>query len=421
VTAPRLARSLRVVGLLSGTSVDAIDVAAAEFSYDGGTWLGMRLLGHDEHPWPDGLAQRILAVLPPATTTVGQVCALDNDIGRAFGAAAKAAVVSLTGGRADLVASLGQTVFHDVDLGVDLDVDLDVDLGVERRAGAACRGTLQLGQPAWIAQATGLPVVSDLRAADVAAGGHGAPLASTLDALWLAGGSGVRAALNVGGIANATIVRAPGQPVLALDTGPGNCLLDLAAWQTAGRRFDTGGALAASGRVHAELLRRLRDHPYFTWPAPKSTGREVFNQEYLDAGLAAVGLTFEELSGPDLMATLTELTASTVADALAPHRVTEVIVSGGGARNPTLLAAMRAALPSAEWSTSDDHGLPADAKEAYLVTLLGALHVLALPGTAPAKGGRTATGATHPTILGNLTPALAPGTRPVRALHLASS
>ena len=382
---------MRVVGLLSGTSVDAIDVAAADVSVEVGEdcAVGLRLLGHAEQPWPPGLAERILAVLPPATTTAAQLCALDNDIGRAFGAAAVTAIGSLAGGSADLVASLGQTVFHDIDGGV-------------------CRGTLQLGQPAWIAEATGLPVVSDLRAADVAAGGHGAPLASTLDALWLAGPGGPRAALNLGGIANVTVVYGPGEPVLAFDTGPGNCLLDLAAARATGRRFDAGGSVAASGRVDGDLLRRLRAHPYFALPAPKSTGRELFGQDYLDRAPAG------HVDGPDLLATLTELTASTVADALAPYAVTEVVVSGGGVRNPTLLAALRRLLPGPVWSISDERGLPAEAKEAYLVALLGALSWLGLPGTVPGHGGRTATGAAHPTVLGRHTPATTPASRPAQ-------
>src|SRR5829696_7123333 len=189
---------ITVVGLLSGTSVDAIDAAACQLSFeppdgmaeDGGV-LTMWTLGHREHAWPARLRERILTVLPPAGTTVGEVCALDNEIGQAFAAVATDTVRDLAGGRADLVATLGQTVFHDVRDG-------------------RCHGTLQLGQPAWLAEATGLPVVSDLRATDVAAGGHGAPLASTLDALWLTGGTGPRAALNLGGIANVTVVTPDG-------------------------------------------------------------------------------------------------------------------------------------------------------------------------------------------------------------------
>ena len=400
-----------VVGLLSGTSVDAIDVAVGAFGFGVDGTLTLTPLGHAEHPWPGDLRSRILAVLPPAAVSIGEVCALDNEIGQAFAAVARSAVSTLAGGRAELVASLGQTVFHDV-------------------RGSTCHGTLQLGQPAWIAEATGLPVVSDLRAADIAAGGHGAPLASTLDALWLAATPGPAAALNLGGIANATVVRpavpaglpamvsdavsgvasgvvpgpasgevgapAPGQ-VLAFDTGPASCLLDLAAVRVSGGTLscDLDGALALAGTVRADLLAVLLDEPYFDLAPPKSCGRELFDAGYLDRALAAV----PAVADTDLMATLTEFTARTVADALAPYRPAEVVVSGGGVRNPALLAALRRRLPGPDWCASDDRGLPSDGKEAYLVALLGALTWHGLPGTASG-----ATGARHPTVLGRITP-----------------
>ncbi|HEY0638487.1 MAG TPA: anhydro-N-acetylmuramic acid kinase [Pseudonocardiaceae bacterium] len=383
-----------VIGLLSGTSVDAIDVAAAEFAFGADGVLTVRPLGDATHPWPARLRERILAALPPAVLPIGEVCALDTEIGQVFGEVAASAARTLAGGRADLVASLGQTVFHDVRDGV-------------------CHGTLQLGQPAWIAEATGLPVVSDLRATDVAAGGHGAPLAGTLDALWLAGdnratrplaagaldepGDGARVALNLGGIANVTVVR-PGRPLLAFDTGPANCLLDVAAARvTSGARTcDLDGELALAGTARADLLAVLLDEPYFALPPPRSCGRELFSAAYLDRALAAVA----PVSGPDLLATLTEFTALTVAGALAPYRPTEVVLSGGGARNPALVDALRRALPGPLYATSAAHGLPEDAKEALLVALLGALTWHHLPGTVP-----SATGARRPTVLGRITPA----------------
>ncbi len=274
-----------VVGLQSGTSADAIDVAAADFELDGDE-IRMRPLGHRHEPWPAGLRERLLALLPPATTTMAEVCALDTLAGQAFGAVAARAVGDFARGRADLVASHGQTVFHWVD-------------------GGRAFGTLQLGQPSWIVEATGLPVVSDLRSPDVAAGGQGAPLASTLDALWLADDSGRRAALNLGGIANVSVV-APGPTVEAFDTGPANCLLDLAATRVTGGAlsYDADGALARAGTVRADLLDRLLAEPYFARPAPKSTGRELFGADYLDGALR----TMPDVSGPDLLATLTELT-----------------------------------------------------------------------------------------------------------------
>jgi anhydro-N-acetylmuramic acid kinase len=366
-----------VVGVLSGTSVDAIDVAVARFVFGGNGVLAMRPMGHQEHAWPAGLRARVLAALPPAEVAMAEVCALDNDIGRAFAQVVVSAVAELAAGRADLVASLGQTVFHDV------------------RADGRCHGTLQLGQAAWIAEATGLPVVSDLRAADVAAGGHGAPLASTMDALWL-GPSTV--ALNLGGIANVTVVRDDG--VLAFDTGPANCLLDVTAAGIGdgGLTCDLGGALAATGTVRADLLAELLDEPYFDRPPPKSCGRELFHAGYVARAVARV----PAVAPGDLMATLTELTAVTVARAVAPYGPREVVVSGGGVHNPVLLAALRRHLPGPVWRTSDERGLPSGAKEAYLVTLLGALSWHNLPGSLP-----SATGARHRAVLGRVTPARA--------------
>ena len=290
-----------VLGMISGTSVDAIDVAAARFEWQGDT-LVLHPLGHREAAWPEATKRRLLAALPPAPVTMGEVCALDVLVGEAFASVAAAAARDLAGGRADLVSSHGQNVFHWIE---------------EGRA----RGTLQLGQPAIIAEATGLPVISDIRARDVAAGGQGAPLASTLDALWLAGGGGPRAALNLGGIANITVVG--GEAVLAYDTGPASCLLDIAAARLTGgaQRCDEDGRMALAGTVRADLLGRLLAEPYYAMAAPKSTGRELFDVGYVDRrldGLPAV-------SGPDLMATLTELTARTVAAACLGHGVTEVV------------------------------------------------------------------------------------------------
>ena len=251
---------MRVIGMISGTSLDAIDVAAAEFALNDGA-IAMRPLGDAERPWPAQVRARLLAALPPAPISFGEVCRLDIEVGEAFAETASWAVRTLADGRADLVASHGQNVFHWVDAG-------------------RARGTLQIGQPACIAERTGLPVVSDLRAADVAAGGQGAPLASTLDALWLASPDGAkRAALNLGGIANMTVVGRFGEPVLAFDTGPANCLMDvLAADLTGGAQSsDIQGRIARSGQVREDLLARLLAEPYYALPPPKSTGRELFD------------------------------------------------------------------------------------------------------------------------------------------------
>ncbi|WDZ93458.1 anhydro-N-acetylmuramic acid kinase [Nocardiopsis sp. HUAS JQ3] len=381
-----------VIGLSSGTSADGIDVAAARFALDGDLVL-LTPLGHRTEPYPGDLREAIRAALPPARTTMETVCRLDTRIGRAFADAALRAVGELAGGRADLVASHGQTLFHWA--------DQRADHGAGQRAdGATVHGTLQLGQPAWIAEATGLPVVSDLRTADVAAGGQGAPLASLLDALLLGARPEPTAALNLGGIANVTVLRGE-QPPLAFDTGPGNALLDAAARRVSGGRadFDADGAIARSGRPDPALLEHLLAEPYYRLPPPRTTGLELFGPGYLDAALHATGTPDDA----DLMATLVELTAATVADALRPHGVAEVLASGGGTRNPVLMERLAARLSPARLAAFDTLGLDSDAKEAYLFALIGFLTWHGLPGSVP-----SCTGARRGPVAGRLTPGASP-------------
>lgn len=383
--------ALRVVGLMSGTSYDAIDAAAADIALapDGET-LVLTPLGTVSTAYDEDLREELARALPPARTDLAAVCRLDTRIGQAFAAAALRADAELCGGRADLVASHGQTVYHWADAG-------------------RVHGTLQLGEPAWIAEATGRPVVSGFRTRDVAAGGQGAPLVSAFDVLWLRGRPGTPVALNLGGIGNVTVVppAAAGGDSLAFDTGPANALIDAAVRELAGRdpsgrpyAMDADGRLAARGRVHAPLLRRLLADPYYALPAPKTTGKELFHLPYLRAALAKCGPG--PLPAEDVVATLTRLTARTVADAVRPYGATEVIASGGGTRNPVLMRALRKELGGADGPalrTSDELGLPSGAKEAYAFAVLGWLTAHHLPGTLP-----SCTGAHHPTILGSLTP-----------------
>ncbi|MDA0185774.1 anhydro-N-acetylmuramic acid kinase, partial [Solirubrobacter phytolaccae] len=248
---------MRVVGLMSGTSIDAIDAAIADLTLDGET-VRLHPLGSVRARYDDDLREEIAAALPPAPTTMAAVCRLDTRIGQAFAEVAVAAIEHI--GPVDLIVSHGQTLYHWVE---------------EDRV----RGTLQLGQPAWIAERTRVPVISDLRPRDVAAGGQGAPLVSLLDVLLLKGRPGIPAALNLGGIANLTVV--DDHPV-AFDTGPGNALLDAAAQQLLGAPHDEDGRAAARGSVIPELLDRLLADPYYARPAPKTTGKEHFNAAYLE-------------------------------------------------------------------------------------------------------------------------------------------
>ncbi|MFI5995216.1 anhydro-N-acetylmuramic acid kinase [Streptomyces sp. NPDC051362] len=363
---------MRIIGMMSGTSYDAIDAAAADLDLEGDA-LVLRPLGLVSEEYEPELRDLLTAALPPAPTGLADVCRLDTLIGRAFAATAVRADRELCDGRADAIASHGQTVYHWVEHG-------------------QVHGTLQLGQPAWIAEATGLPVVADFRPRDIAAGGQGAPLVSLVDLLWLRGRPGTPVALNLGGIANLT---APDGT--AFDTGPACALLDAAARGLSGGRLDhdVDGALAARGTVHEPLLRRLLAEPYYALPAPKTTGKELFHLGYLRDALAGFGT----LTAEDVIATLTRLTAVSVADAVRSVGATEVIASGGGTRNPTLMTMLGDRLPGVAVRTSDELGLPSAAKEAYAFAVLGFLTLHGLAGTEPAS-----TGARHPSVLGSLTP-----------------
>jgi anhydro-N-acetylmuramic acid kinase len=357
--------AVRIIGLMSGTSYDAIDVAAAEFRAEGEV-LRLRRLGELSVDHDPALRERIAAALPPAATTVGEVCRLDTQLGRAFGAAAARGLAELCGGVADLVVSPGQTVYHWVEDG-------------------AARGTLQLGSPAWVAAATGLPVVADLRSADVARGGQGAPLVPAFDALLLGRGE---AALNLGGIANLTV------PPGGWDVGPANALIDAAARRYYGQDCDVDGRHAAAGAVDPELLAALLGEPYYAAPPPKSTGKELFDAAYLDRYLRGGERP------DDVLATLTELTARTVADACHAAGVRTVYAGGGGVRNPVLMERLRARADGRfRLARTDELGVPAQYREAYAFALLGWLTWHGLPGSLPAV-----TGAREPAVLGSITP-----------------
>lgn len=371
-----------VIGLMSGTSFDAVDAAVADFGIVGDE-IEMLARGlHSEDIAPE-LRRRIAGCLPPNATTLEEVCRLDTELGQLFGAVAARANDRLAGGRADLVVSHGQTVYHWVE-------------------GAHARGTLQLGAAAWIAEATGLPVVSDLRTRDITRGGHGAPLASTLDALLLPPDDDAaavrRGALNLGGIANITVH--DGGRTIAYDLGPAGALLDGAVAEATGgaERMDVDGARAARGTVARDLLDRLLAEPYYALPAPKSTGKELFHPGYVRDAVGDLAISTD-----DLLATLTELTARLVARACATHALTELVVSGGGVRNPRLMARIAALAPGTRVRSIEDYDLPAQAKEAYLFALLGFLTLHGLPGTVA-----SATGATEPSILGSITPGRSP-------------
>lgn len=377
-----------VVGLMSGTSMDGIDAAVADLELDGEV-VRLTPLGHETTPYPDELAAALRTALPPRGTTMDTVCRLDTAVGQEFAAAAQRARQRHPG--AGLVVAHGQTVFHWVD-------------GHGRVA-----GTLQIGRPAWIAERTGLPVISDLRSADVAAGGQGAPLVSLFDVLLLGGDAGVgRAALNLGGIANLTVL-APNAAPLAYDAGPANALLDAAVVAMTGgaETFDRGGARAAQGRVDEALLALLLDDFFLAQLPPKTTGKERYHHGFTEEALDYLG---RDVNGADLLATLTAHAAEVAAAECRRHGVAEVVASGGGTDNPGLMNTLAERLAPSRLRTIDDFGIPSAAKEAYAFAVLGFLTWHGLPGNVPA-----CTGARRPAVLGCVTPGAAPLVLPAPA------
>ncbi len=373
---------MRVLGMISGTSHDGIDVAVVDFALSDGVLHGQ--VGYTAStPYPAELRDRLMRTLPPASLTFAEACALDTLIGQVFAGVAVDAIER--GGPVDLICSHGQTVYHWVE-------------------GRAVLGTLQLGQPAWIAERVGVPVVADVRIRDIVAGGQGAPLVSLMDTMLLAGVPGSPAGLNLGGIANMTVLRpAAGGAPLAFDTGPANALIDAAAIRATDGHlsYDADGALAATGTIHSGLLEHLLDEPYYRLAAPKSTGKELFNADYLDKALAL----FPDVDDADVLATLTALTAQTVADEVHRYGVDTLVASGGGCDNPTLMAMLAARLPGVRLTTTAEFGAPTGTKEAIAFALLGWHTAHGLPGTVP-----SATGAAAGRILG----AIVPGAGPLR-------
>ncbi|WP_026820594.1 anhydro-N-acetylmuramic acid kinase [Arthrobacter castelli] len=377
---------MRIMSVQSGTSADGIDVAVVDIAVDDGdrTALVLTPVSFATVEWPEPLRARILRAMTPKPVTMAEVNELNALLGRQFGAAA----MGHGAGGVDLVVSHGQTVHHWVDGGV-------------------AAGTLQLGEPAWIAEATGAPVLANLRAADIAAGGQGAPLMGIFDRLWLQTAADAReaavATVNLGGIANVSMVE-PGGRVTAWDTGPGNCLIDAVTNARTGGRlgYDRDGALAAAGTVDEALLERLMAHPYLEQEPPKSTGRETFTLDFVEEAIRAEGYQGLELA--DVVATLTEFTAATLAESLSgrPAAPVSVIASGGGVHNPSLMESLkrRTGAHGVELTVSAHHGLDPDAKENYLFALIGFHSWHGIASTLP-----DITGARRPVMLGQLVPA----------------
>jgi len=382
-----------VLGLMAGTSLDGVDAALVRLSGSPES-PKFRLLAFSTTPYPTRLRQRLLQVADGEATTAGELSELNFEVGEAFAHAAVRLCRSarINPKRLAVVGSHGQTIFHQ---------------GSVR--GQARSSTLQIGEPAVIAYLAGAPVVADFRTADMAAGGEGAPLVPMVDYQLLRDDRQGTVALNVGGIANLTVIPVGAGPsdVFGFDTGPGNMVIDsLVRHFTRGQRsYDAGGRSAARGLVIEPVLKRVLGLPFFRRPPPKSAGREQFGSEFvercfLERRASRPGL-FE-----DLLRTATELTARSIAAALdrfvfpdlpPGSKLHRVVVSGGGAHNALLLARLRALLPGLRVQRADALGLPVDAKEAIAFAILADRTFHGLPGNLP-----RVTGAARPMVLGKL-------------------
>lgn len=367
-----------VIGLLSGTSADGTDAALCEI-FGAGESTRIDVRSFVTTPFTRPLRERIFAV---SEANAVELCDLHVLLGEAFAEAAReaaqAAGVSLDG--VHLVGSHGQTAVH------------------HPRSAGHLGATLQIGEAAVIAERLGLPVVSDFRVRDVAAGGEGAPLVPLVDFLLFRKIGSRRALQNIGGIANVTLVGDTRESVVAFDNGPGNMALDAVARAASGGRepFDKDGVRAARGHVDAALLAELPKHPYLTQPVPKSTGRELFGKDF---AYPLLGRYEQRLD--DLLATLTRFTAEAIARSyreLLPALPDEVYVSGGGALNVTLLRHMAELLAPVPVMTTADLGVDPKAKEAIAFAVLANETLFGHAGNIPA-----ATGAAGPRVLGKVT------------------
>lgn len=364
------------IGLMSGTSADGIDAALVRFPEGDGPRC--ELVGGLTAAWEPALREALVALGQGGETgSLDALGRLDAQVGLAFAAAANQLIEATGVARARIraIGSHGQTVRH--------------------RPRADPAFTWQLGDAHRIAELTGITTVADFRRRDVAAGGQGAPLMPAFHLAMLGTAGEDRAVLNLGGIGNLTLIPRDGR-VLGFDTGPANALLDGWCQRHRGWPFDADGAFAASGRVAPALLARLLAEPWFALPPPKSTGREQFHLDWVEGRLE------EELPAADVQATLLELTAATVADALLRHQsdTRRVLVCGGGVRNPVLMERLAARLPGIAVESSALHGLDPDYMEAMGFAWLAAEALAGRPANLP-----SASGARGPRILGAIHPA----------------
>ncbi len=379
---------MRIAGLMSGTSVDGVDVAVVDI-----TKQKVNLLVFDVLPYPNALRREIVRLCRPETALLDNICHYNFVLGEVF-ADAIIKLCSKSGiplSSIDLVGSHGQTVYHNP--------------RGRRYSKKTIRSTLQIGEPSIIAQRTGITTVADFRPRDMAAGGEGAPLVPYADYILFGRNRSSRAVQNIGGIANVTFLPrcCKQDDIIAFDIGPGNMVIDGIIRLISGnsRRFDSGGKMAAKGTVNKRLLNEMLRHPFLKRLPPKSTGREEFGQAF--SSRIYKQATEKSIANADIVATITAFTAKSIAQAyhnFLPALPDEIILCGGGSRNKTLVEMLHSELPDAKMLSTDDFGISVDAKEAVSFAVLAWATIKGLTNNVPGV-----TGAERPVVMGKIIPA----------------
>lgn len=378
------------VGLMSGTSLDGIDAALVKIS-DSEVDIQVDLVHFTSTDYSSAIQAELLKLCHPDTASLDVISKMNMYLGELFADTALKVIHEAGMHEKDIhcIGSHGQTIYHQPD--------------AEKMDGKEITSTLQIGDIGVIAEKTGITTVGDFRTRDMAAGGQGAPLVPYADYMLFTEPKTSRVLLNIGGIANVTVLPAGAHEsdVFAYDTGPGNMLIDaFAKWTTDGQQtVDLDGRLAAQGEINEAWLNELLLHEYFSRPSPKSTGRELFGEQYAIQLWNKAEET--KMSGVDRLATITELTARTISNEIKnyieQHDITEVLVSGGGRYNPALMNRIRANLANLDIKPTDDVNTDADAKEAIVFALLGYQCFQQRTNSLP-----TVTGASYPVVMGKI-------------------
>ncbi|MFQ5674919.1 MAG: anhydro-N-acetylmuramic acid kinase [bacterium] len=377
------------IGLISGTSMDGVDSALVRLK---GSGLGteLELLHFITFPYPHQLQEKLFEISHPGQGTTEEICQYNVVLGEVFADAVKALLdeARIESAEVDFIGSHGQTIHHLPTL--------------KDALGYTIVSTLQIGEPSVIAKRTGILTVADFRHADMAMGGQGAPLVPYLDFTLFRSLEKNRGLLNIGGIANLTILKKAGtmEGIVAFDTGPGNMVIDSLMERLFAQPYDEGGKIACSGQVSEELLEVFAHHEYFELTPPKSTGREDFGEDFCSRFLIEARKL--HLRQEDIISTATEFTVWSVGYAYREHvearvNLDEIIVSGGGTENEYIMAGLERELSGVEIASSDKYGIPSAAKEAVCFAVLANETVCGNPSNVP-----SATGATVPTILGKI-------------------